>query len=172
MKKVLISVGVVVIFAAYAVYQHLHGSSAISPTTVVAPTQTNQTPVSQNPPASTTTDPNTTGQPATTPPTPATPPVSQGQYKDGTYNGSVADAFYGQMQVQAIVSGGKITDVQFLQFPNDRGETQQVSARALPVLKSEAIAAQSANVNAVSGATQDSQAFQQSLQSALDQAKS
>lgn len=90
-----------------------------------------------------------------------------GMYKDGSYTGTAADAFYGTIQVKAIISGGALTDVQFLQEPDAPGHTSQVSATALPELKQEAITAQSANVNVVSGATQDSQAFQQSLAAAL-----
>ncbi len=96
---------------------------------------------------------------------------SNGLYKDGSYTGTAADAFYGTIQVKAVVSGGQLTDVQFLQYPNTPGHSSEVSNFALPQLKQEAIAAQSANVNIVSGATQDSQAFQQSLASALAQAK-
>jgi len=44
---------------------------------------------------------------------------TMGSYKDGSYTGSVQDAFYGNIQVRAVISGGKITDVLFLQFPND-----------------------------------------------------
>jgi uncharacterized protein with FMN-binding domain len=82
----------------------------------------------------------------------------------------VADAFYGNLQVTAVIQGGAIVDVQFPQYPTN-GHSGSVSATALPELKQEAIAAQSANVNIISGATQDSQAFQQSLASALAQAK-
>ncbi|HVN26612.1 MAG TPA: FMN-binding protein [Candidatus Paceibacterota bacterium] len=92
-------------------------------------------------------------------------------YKNGTYTGTAADAFYGTIQVSAVISGGKLTDVKFLQYPNDPGHTAEVSREALPQLKQEAITAQSATVDIVSGATQDSQAFQQSLASALAQAK-
>jgi uncharacterized protein with FMN-binding domain len=95
-----------------------------------------------------------------------------GQYKDGTYTGSVADAVYGQLQVVATISGGMITNITWPVYPNNPGHTSQVSATALPALEQEAIAAQSANVNIVSGATQDSEAFQQSLAAALAQAKS
>jgi uncharacterized protein with FMN-binding domain len=175
MKKILISLGIVVIFVGYVVYQHLHGSSSVAPTTVVAPTQTNQTAVSQTPPTSTSTADNPPAQATSTPaptPIPTPPPVAQGQYKDGSYTGTVADAFYGKLQVVAVIQNGKIADVQFPVFPNSPGHTTQVSQEALPQLKSEAIAAQSANVDIVSGATQDSQAFQQSLASALAQAKS
>ena len=91
-------------------------------------------------------------------------------YKDGTYTGSVADAYYGNVQVQATISGGKITDVTFLQYPNDNGTSMYINSQAMPLLKQEAIAAQSANVDGVSGASETSPAFQQSLASALNQA--
>jgi uncharacterized protein with FMN-binding domain len=90
--------------------------------------------------------------------------------KDGTYTGSAADAYYGSVQILAIVKNGKLSDVQFLSYPSDRSRSLQISQQAMPLLKSEAIAAQSANVQIVSGATDISQAFQQSLQSALSQA--
>ncbi len=100
----------------------------------------------------------------------STPTSSFAKYKDGTYTGQVADAFYGNLQVQATISGGKITDVQFLQYPNDNGTTLEVNKQAMPILKQEAITKQAANVDIVTGASQSSQAFQQSLQSALNQA--
>ena len=92
-------------------------------------------------------------------------------YKDGTYTGNPADAFYGNIQIQATIQGGKITNVQFLQYPNDRSRSLAINTLAMPNLKQEAIQAQSANVNIVSGATDSSQAFMQSLASALNQAK-
>lgn len=104
--------------------------------------------------------------------TPASKPVSKGQYADGTYTGSAEDAYYGLVQVEAIIQGGKLTDVQFLQYPNDRRTSQMINAQATMALKQEAIQAQSANVDVVSGATDTSAAFQQSLASALAQAKS
>lgn len=108
-----------------------------------------------------------TGSPTPT----STSTTSSTSYKDGTYAGPVTDAFYGPMQVSVVIAGGKITDVTFLQYPNEPGHTSEVSSTALPVLKSEAIAAQSAQVDMVSGASQTSEAFQQSLQSALAQAR-
>jgi uncharacterized protein with FMN-binding domain len=95
-----------------------------------------------------------------------------GGYKDGTYTGTTANAVYGQLQVVVTISGGKITDVTFPVFPNSPGHTSQVSASALPALKQEAVVSQNANVAIVSGATQDSQAFQQSLAAALAMAQS
>lgn len=97
------------------------------------------------------------------------PSSASGVYKDGSYTGDTVqtDRGYGPMQVKIVVVGGKIIDVQFLQFPNLPGHTIEVSNESLPILKQEAIASQNAQVDIVTGATQTSQAFQQSLQSAL-----
>ncbi|MFL5690921.1 MAG: FMN-binding protein, partial [Ktedonobacteraceae bacterium] len=92
-------------------------------------------------------------------------------YKDGSYMGSVADAQWGYIQVKAIISNGKITDVQFLQYPNERDRSIMINNYADPQLTSEAIAAQSANVDIITGATDTSEAFIQSLSDALSQAK-
>lgn len=94
-----------------------------------------------------------------------------GSFKDGSYTGQVADAFYGNLQVKAVITNGKISDVQFLQYPNDQDESRQINRQAMPLLKSEAITTQHADVDIVSGATQSSLAFRETLQSALDQAK-
>lgn len=91
-------------------------------------------------------------------------------YKDGSYTGSVADAYYGNVQVKVTISGGKMTDVQFLQYPNTHQTSVIINKQAMPYLQQEAIQAQSSNVQIISGATFTSQAFQQSLQSALSQA--
>jgi uncharacterized protein with FMN-binding domain len=91
-------------------------------------------------------------------------------YKDGQYTGNATDAYYGIVQVRAMVSGGKITDVVFLNYPQDRRTSILINQQAMPILKSEAIAAQSASVNIVSGATDTSSAFINSLASALNQA--
>lgn len=100
-----------------------------------------------------------------------TPSTSSIKYKDGTYTGNVSTASeFGNVQVRVVIKGSKLTDVQFLQFPDTGGHTSEVAQMAEPILKQEAISAQSANVEIVSGATQDTQAFIESLQSALDQA--
>lgn len=102
---------------------------------------------------------------------PTSIPSTTGQYKDGTYTGSVEDAFYGNYQVQAIIQGGRLTDINFLQTPNDNSTSRRINAEAMPILKSEAIAAQSAQVDIVSGASDSSPAFIKSLTNALSQAK-
>jgi uncharacterized protein with FMN-binding domain len=98
----------------------------------------------------------------------SSPPVN---YKDGTYTGDVADAYYGNVQVKAIIGKGKITDVQFLQYPNDRETSIEINSQAMPLLRSEAIQAQKAEVDVVTGATATSQAFVESLSSALVKAQ-
>lgn len=90
--------------------------------------------------------------------------------KSGTYTGSAESTQYGDVQVQAVISGGKLTNVVVLQVPDRGGYEDQIVQIALPELKSEAISAQSANINVISGATYTSQGYAQSLQSALDQA--
>src|SRR5438270_756300 len=92
-------------------------------------------------------------------------------YNDGNYTGTVADAFYGDIQVQATVSGGKITDVKFLRYPNDQVNSILINQQAMPFLRQEAIKAQSAHVDIISGATDTSYAFIQSLGAALQQAQ-
>ena len=124
--------------------------------------------------ASQTSQPKTTQTtPAPTPapaPTPTPAPAPVGKFKDGTYTGSVASAYYGNVQTQAVIQGGALTDVNILQSPSDQGTSRYIASMSLPTLKSEAIQSQSANVDAVSGATYTSAAFVQSLGAALAQA--
>ena len=95
-----------------------------------------------------------------------------GQLKDGSYQGSVADAYYGNVQVQANVKNGQLVSVRILQYPSDRNTSRYINSQALPMLKQEAIQAQSSQVDFISGATLTSNAFVQSLTAALGQAQS
>jgi uncharacterized protein with FMN-binding domain len=94
-----------------------------------------------------------------------------GPIKDGTYTGSEVDAYYGLVKVQTTISAGRITDVQFLEYPQDRRTSVRINSIAVPDLKQEAIQAQTANVDIVSGATLTSEAFRVSMQAALNAAK-
>ena len=87
-----------------------------------------------------------------------------------TVTGETAQTQWGPVQVQITVTGGKITDVTPVQYPNGNGRDQEINSYALPVLAQEALAAQSANIDHVSGATVTSDGYVQSLQSAIDQA--
>jgi uncharacterized protein with FMN-binding domain len=146
MKRLIVSVVVVVAFTVYAIFSRGDSTAPTAITTdVVAPTSSSGS-------------------------IQITSSASSSGYADGTYTGSKADAMYGTVQVQVVIQGGRITDVQFLSRPSGREESDQINSYAAPILVQETIAAQSADVQVVSGATLTSRAFMQSLQSALDQA--
>jgi uncharacterized protein with FMN-binding domain len=101
----------------------------------------------------------------------ATPDTTTGTYVDGSYTGdSVQAGRWGNVQVTATIENGQITDFKFSDYPHSRSMSLRISQAALPYLMQEAIQAQSSSVDMVSGATLTSEAFIQSLQSALDQA--
>ncbi len=75
------------------------------------------------------------------------------------------------MQVAVTIANGKITNVSTLVSPNDKQKSISINNRATPILRSEALSAQSANIDGVSGATYTSEGYAQSLQSAIDQAR-
>jgi uncharacterized protein with FMN-binding domain len=107
---------------------------------------------------------------ASTAAAPAATSATSGAYANGTFTGSAVQEPWGTFQVQAVISGGKITNVVLVQSPSD-GHSSQVNSRAVPTLTRSAIAAQSATIDMVSGATWTSQSYITSLQAALDQAK-
>lgn len=86
-----------------------------------------------------------------------------------TLTGDVVPSRYGNTQVQVTIANGKITSVTALQLPVG-GRSGGISQYVEPILSTEALTAQSANIDIVSGATYTSEAYAQSLQSALDQA--
>jgi len=149
MKKALLTGSIVFLFLLYSVYQHRNPTTLSDSTPTVIPDQPNNNPLSPN---------NISTSPT-------------GLYKDGSYTGPAVDAFYGYVQVKATVSGGKIATVEFLQYPKDRRTSIEVNSQAMPILQQEAISAQSGSVNIITGATDTSMAFIQSLTSALNQAK-
>ncbi|MFI6624173.1 FMN-binding protein [Streptomyces sp. NPDC050528] len=87
-----------------------------------------------------------------------------------TVTGDTVQTRWGPVQVKITVKNGKITDVTAVQSPSDNPRDQEINSYALPQLKSEALAAQSASIDTVSGATYTSDGYRQSLQSALDSA--
>ncbi|WP_405890371.1 FMN-binding protein [Streptomyces sp. NBC_01527] len=101
------------------------------------------------------------------PPSGATPGAPTGT---GTFTGDPIDTQYGTVQVAATLSKGKITSVKVLQAPDQNGRDRQIASYALPRLTQEALGAQSAHIDAVSGASYTSEGYIQSLQSALDRA--
>jgi uncharacterized protein with FMN-binding domain len=94
----------------------------------------------------------------------AQPPANGKEQVDG----DVVGTRFGDVQVRLVESGGKIVDIQALQLPFDRSRSRQISQYSEPILHDEALQAQSANIDTVSGATYTSLAYSKSLQSALD----
>ena len=87
-----------------------------------------------------------------------------------TIDGGVANTQYGNVQVAITVTGSHITDVTALHLTDSSGHSARISAYAAPILRKEALSKQSAQIDMVSGATYTSEAYQQSLQSAIDAA--
>ncbi|MGV8964700.1 MAG: FMN-binding protein [Cellulomonas sp.] len=104
------------------------------------------------------------------PAAPGTAPAGTAPAADATYDGTTISMRYGPVQVRITVASGRITAADAIQLPSGNSYDDQVKQHAVPVLVKEALAAQSAKIAMVSGATYTSSAYVQSLQSALDQA--
>ncbi|MFC1418018.1 FMN-binding protein [Streptacidiphilus cavernicola] len=89
--------------------------------------------------------------------------------RSGRFTGAAVDTRYGTVQVQAVLTAGRLTDVVVLQ-ETDGGRSQDIDSFALPVLRAEALKAQGADIDVVSGATYTSAGYARSLQAALDAA--
>ncbi|OLZ72934.1 FMN-binding protein [Streptomyces sp. IMTB 2501] len=84
--------------------------------------------------------------------------------------GDTVQTRWGPVQVRVTIKSGRITDVTAVQYPSDNPRDQEINSYALPQLRHEALAAQSAEIDMVSGASYTSTGYRQSLQSALDSA--
>jgi uncharacterized protein with FMN-binding domain len=87
-----------------------------------------------------------------------------------TITGQTVQTQYGPVQVQIVETGSRLTNVTPLQLPSDNSHSAEIAANAVPILRSEALKANSARIDVVSGATYTSDGYAQSLQSALDNA--
>ncbi len=188
-KKFFYSAFVAITFILYALENRgTNALTSVSSASITAPpssvltagedrTSTNTATVSPTDPASEaaagTFAPQATSVPttaATATSQPATPTNASG-YQDGTYTGPQVDIRWGYVQVQATIKSGQIASVQVVQYPTERRTSARINSIAVPELQQEAIQAQSANVNIITGATLTSEGFQMSLQAVLSQAK-
>lgn len=159
MKKFLVSLCIV---GAFFIYSFTHSRTSLGANAAATSGGTSVTQVSPTP---------STGDASATPGATSTPTTTPGSlYKNGSYTGSVADAQWGLVQVKVVIQNGKLTSVQFLQYPNERNRSIEINNYADPQLISEAIQAQSAQVDVITGATDTSEAFMQSLGDALSAA--
>ena len=111
------------------------------------------------------------GKKTTAPAAPAgekTQEAEEAGLKAGTYKGKAVQNQYGTVQVTIKISGGKISSANAT-APTD-GFSGTINPKAVDKLNASALKAQSADVDAVSGATFTSQSYSQSLQAALDKA--
>lgn len=90
--------------------------------------------------------------------------------RDGTYTGTAVLTRRGRFQVNATISGGKITAINLLSSPQDR-TSESINQQAIPMYIKEALQAQSAQISLISGATETYSGFTGSLQNAINQAK-
>jgi uncharacterized protein with FMN-binding domain len=191
LRRLFLSAFVVVSFVAYALHKPSNSAQGSvqnssnnpgAPSDALAPTAITAAPQQQGThavsPTAAATSAGSGSQPATDAPAPTqttaptdTPAAASGAYKNGTFTGPEVDAFYGLVQVKVVVQNGKISDVQVPEYPTDRRTSQMINQQAVPWLQQEAMQAQNANVDIITGATLTSQAFAQSLQTALDQAQ-
>ncbi|GAA1974955.1 FMN-binding protein [Catenulispora subtropica] len=105
--------------------------------------------------------------------TPSTAPPSSSPAKSSstkTVTGDAADTRYGPVQVAVTFTGKKITKIDVVEYPTESGRDREINSYAIPQLNQEAMAAQSANIDGVSGATYTAEGYVQSLQSAIDKA--
>lgn len=156
MKKFIIGLGVLFIFLIYSLgirHQQPKVSQPAQLTNNNKPTSTSK--------------PKTSSSSGSPKPSSST---NTAQYKDGSYTGSVANAYYGNVQVAANIASGKISDVKILQYPNSHQTSVYINQQAIPYLQQEVIKAQNSHVNIITGATFTSQAFIQSLANALSKA--
>jgi uncharacterized protein with FMN-binding domain len=113
---------------------------------------------------------------STSPATPRSSSRSSGSTTSSTskptvhrYTGALVGTPYGNVQVMVVASGNRITDVRALHLTDANQHSRDISASAAPDLRQEALKAQSASIDTVSGATYTSEGYRQSLQAALDQ---
>lgn len=104
---------------------------------------------------------------ATTPGAAASPGAAAAR----TVTGDAADTRYGPVQVKVTLAGTRMTRIDVLRYPDESGRDRSINSYALPRLNQEAIAAQSAQIDVVSGASYTSDGYTRSLQSALDKAR-
>lgn len=101
--------------------------------------------------------------------TTTSPAAASGACEGQAVDGPTVDTRWGPVQVEAILSStGQICDVDAIQYPSDHRRSLQINRQALPILHTEAMSAQSTNINGVSGATITSRGYVRSLQGILD----
>lgn len=98
-------------------------------------------------------------------------PLPDAKFRDGEYRGPQSDAFYGYVEVLAVIREGALAQVRIVHSPKSSGASLMINERAMPKLRKKAIVAQDAGVDFITGATLSSKAFNESLAAALRTAR-
>ncbi|TMC05945.1 MAG: FMN-binding protein [Chloroflexi bacterium] len=104
---------------------------------------------------------------ATATPTPTPAPTNRPA--NGSFTGALVPTRFGDVQVRIVVTSGRITDVVAVQMPSDRARSAEITQYVTPVLRSEVIRAQNAQIDVISGATFTSEAYAESVNDAMRQ---
>ena len=150
-------------------------ASVGSPTTAAGPPPPTTPPSTGAPstaPPSTGASTTAAPAPSSVAPTSAPPPPVATSAKTTTVDGPVIGTPYGDVQVRVVLRASHIVDVEPLVLPSDRSRSRRISEQAAPLLRTEALQAQSANIDLLSGASYTSYGYAASLQGALDAARS
>jgi len=142
-------------------------TAARSPATGASPPRGTTTDPTNAPPASV---PATAPKPRSSTAAPTTTPPTTAPAQQQTFTGDDFPNQYGDVQVQILVRGHQLVDVQALQLPSSHQRSYEISQQAAPILRQEALQAHSAQIDLLSGATFTSESYAESLQSALDRA--
>ena len=157
--------------ATTATGQSITVPSTIASTTIAtAPTTTASASAARRPTTSTSAAPAATAPVTAAKASTAAATTSSSSAAPEVVNGGAADTRYGPVQVQITVTGGKITAVTAIEYPQEERRDAEINAQAIPELQAQALSAQSAQIDGVSGATFTTEGFEQSLQSAIDAA--
>ena len=141
-----------------------------APIATLAPSSTSSSSSTPSPTATPSAAPPSGGASPTPTATPTPTPAASG-LKSGSFTGQTYANPYGNVQVQVVISGGKITDVKTIQYPNGHQQSVFINSQALPLLREEVLQTQSAKINIIGGATFTSEGYAQSVQSELDLAR-
>ena len=176
-------VGAATVAGLFGVLSFHTKSLSLAALSTTPPSAASHQPSTSTPPTSTPSSPPTTagsggsggsGGPGTAssggnPPTSTVPPTTTAPTGKASATGPVEQYGYGELSVKVTVSGGRITNVSVPKLLVAESYSQQLAQQVVPMLRSQVLQAQNANINGVSGATYTSEAYAMSLQAALKQ---
>ena len=148
---------------------HASGSSTALTPRLSAPSSGQSGPATTAPPSkghANATSPTSNARSATS--APSHPVTTTNGVSSRSVTGNAYQYGYGQLAVQVTVTGAKITALNVVGLQTAESYSQQIANQVIPMLRQEVLAAQSVQVNGISGATYTAEAYVSSIQSALN----